>query len=154
MIRKFEAFGDNVRGWEDDLFLLYDALIDVHDYSNVDIFDFAYQAGTRNSTGSISYHCFLDPKTEKIEGDKSIINHLISVNSKIVLRFIFSVRMSTHSPFSLSHSASYFGKDAELFLKIMGYVNSAKNKLSHKYNIGITLDSGAKWFRIEFLEKR
>lgn len=153
MIRKFEAFGDNIRGWEDDLFLLYDSFVEVHDEVNVDIFDFAYQAGTRNSSGSISYNCHLDVKRGKIEGNKEIINHLISVNSKIVLRFIFSVKLKGYSPFKTSHTSSYYGEDANLFLKIMSYVNSAKNKLSHKYNISITLDSDAKTFKIDFLEK-
>jgi hypothetical protein len=153
MIKKFESFGNNVRGWEDDLFLMYDAFVDIHDDMNSNISDFAYQAGFRSSNGNISYGCYLDTKSGKIEGNKEVLNQLISINSKIVLRFLFSIKLKGYSPFSQSSSSSYYGEDADLFLKVMSYIDSVKNKLSHKYNIAITLVSESDWFRIDFLEK-
>ncbi len=152
MLRKFESFNNNVRGWEDDLILLYDSFIELHDDPSIEIADFSYQSGFMNSNGDVSYSCFLNTKTENIEGNKEVINHLISVNSRIVLRLIFSVNIKNNSPFSSHNITSYYKEDAEKFLKIMSYINSSKNRLLHKYDIAII--SNDEWFHIEFLEKK
>lgn len=157
-IKKFEAFeGEeegNVRGWKDDLLMVYDYFAELADYEGISQID--YQAGFRESSGPISYVCFLqvnDAKGEEIIGREDLIEHRLSVNSKILLRVMFRVKFQhgNYSPFRTSGSASYFGENADLLLDIMNKLNLIKKRISSKYNIGITMETD--WFYINFLEK-
>lgn len=158
MIKKFEAFegeeDGNVRGWKDDLLMVYDYFAELSDYDGISQID--YQAGFRESSGPISYVCFLkdsDVKGEEIIGLENLINHRLIVNSKILLRVMFKVKFknSNYSPFRTHGSTSYFADNANIFLTITSKLNLIKSRVSSKYNIGITMDTD--WFYINFLEK-
>lgn len=157
-IKKFEAFeGEeegNVRGWKDDLLTMYDYFAELADYEGISQID--YQAGYRESSGGLSYDCYLkssDVKGEEIIGRQDMIEHKLIVNSKILLRVMFKVKFehNNYSPFRTSGSTSYFGENADLLLNIMNKINLIKTRMSYKYRIGITMNS--EWFEINFLEK-
>jgi len=155
MIKKFEAFeGEeegNVRGWKDDLLTMCDYFTELEDLNEIETID--YQAGYRESSGSISYCCFFDTNKEEILGRTDMIDHKILVNSKILLRAMFKIRYknNNYSPFKTSGATAYFAENAESFLKIMGKLNLIKTRMSEKYNIGISMETD--WIYINFLEK-
>ena len=146
IVRKFESFNDTT--WEEDLLSLYDIFCELEDTK---ICRIDYQGGYRTSSGSNSYTCFL--KNEKIEGDKDHINHMIRVNSRSLLRVsLLEIEYNGgYSPFSQTNAPSFYAEDADIFLRIMRYVDAAKKRMP-KYNLGITLDENVVY--LDFLENR
>lgn len=157
-IKKFEAFeGEeegNVRGWKDDLLTMYDYFAELEDSTEIDRID--YQAGYRESSGGLSYDCYLkvsDVKGEEIVGRQDMIEHKLIVNSKILLRatLFMKYKNSNYSPFKYSWMTSFFADNADNFLDVMNKVNLVRKRFNQKYNIGITLDNDK--IHINFLEK-
>lgn len=146
-VKLFEDYS-GIIDWKKATIEIYDMFCGLED-KKVGRFD--YQCGYLSSRNHISLPCFLDKKTEKIEGDSSHVDHMIYMNSLSLIRVTIRPNFNNYSPFKTNSNISFYGDNYLTFSDIIKYVDTIKNKILN-YKISLSLyDDGIVF---DFLEKR
>jgi hypothetical protein len=152
---KIKKVFENIQShtWEDDFFNLYDSFLELED-NNIGRVD--YQAGyssfynNQHIVGGMD--CFM--KNGEIMGNKDAIYHMIDkAKSLPILKAIIypNFENENKSPFRYTHSASFFGENAKIFIKIIKLVDSASKKL-YNYDFDVTTSNNGS-VDVTFIQK-
>lgn len=141
-LKLFESKAD----WREDGLRIYDLFCELSDKSicSIDI-----QVGYMTSNNCFSYPCFI--KDGELHGNDNTIDHMINVNSKLVIRAVVEPNYKhARSPFHMSYASSIFSDDLSVFFEIMKSAESLKGRLG-EYDTDITIRE--KTIYINFLKK-